>query len=202
MATQRLQREFRTFQKLQQSHIEHGTLHEFGLYIDPEHLARTENLYQWIAELHSFPLSLPIAQDMQGRSTQSVVIELRFHKEYPQVPPFVRVIRPRFLPFASGGGGNVTAGGSICMDLLTNTAWSPVYDVENVLLQIRVAIMSSDPRPARLEQSRALGRHGGGGAASDYGVGEAVDAFKRAAAAHGWEVPRELTEMAYPASRV
>ncbi len=201
MATQRLQREFRSFQKLQRSHMEQGTLHEFGLYVDPEHLSRTENLYQWIAELHSFPLSHPVAQDMQARSMQSVVIELRFHKEYPQVPPFVRVVRPRFLPFASGGGGNVTTGGSICMDLLTNTGWSPANDVESVLLQIRVAILSTDPRPARLEQSRLVGRYGGGGS-SDYGVGEAVEAFKRAAAAHGWVVPRELTEMAYPGSRV
>jgi len=134
----------------------------------------------------------------------SVVLELRFHSTYPMGeslhtyisssttdlttgPPFVRVIRPRFLPFAMGGGGHVTAGGSICMDLLTNSGWSAVASIESVLLQIRMAICSTDPRPARLENvSRS----------HDYGVGEAVEAFRRAAATHGWQVPPELAEVA------
>ena len=32
-------------------------------------------------------------------------------------PPFVRVIRPRFLGFQQGGGGHVTIGGALCMQV-------------------------------------------------------------------------------------
>lgn len=76
------------------------------------------------------------------------------------------------------------------MDLLTNSGWSAVSSIESVLLQIRMAISSTEPRAARLENTR----HSGGN--RDYGVGEAVGAFKRACAAHGWEVPKELSAVA------
>jgi ubiquitin-conjugating enzyme E2 Q len=76
-------------------------------------------MYQWIVELHSFDDGLPLAKDMKKAGIKSVVLEIRFGKDFPMSPPFVRVIRPRFLPFMSGGGGNVTAGGAMCMELLT-----------------------------------------------------------------------------------
>jgi ubiquitin-conjugating enzyme E2 Q len=50
-----------------------------------------------------------------------------------------------------------------------------------------MAISSTDPRPARLESN--AGR-------SDYGVGEAIDAYIRACATHGWRVPDGFREMA------
>ncbi|KXJ96618.1 ubiquitin-conjugating enzyme/RWD-like protein [Microdochium bolleyi] len=112
---------------------------------------------------------------------------MRFGRNYPHSPPFVRVVRPRFLPFMNGGGGHITAGGAMCMELLTNTGWSPVSSLESVLLQVRLAICSMDPKPARLESTSSGSRH-------DYGVGEAFEAYKRAAAAHGWEVPSDFPE--------
>jgi len=104
-------------------------------------------------------------------------------------PPFIRVIRPRFLPFMSGGGGHVTGGGAMCMELLTNSGWSAVSSIESVLLQVRMAIMNEEPKPARLEvQGKQVQR--------DYGVAEAMDAYIRACRAHGWEVPKDFKDFA------
>ena len=167
-ASKTLQRELTASLKIQ------NTLpsHELGWYVNPELIS---NVYQWIVELHSFEQHLPLAEDMKARNLKSVVLEIRFGKDYPISPPFVRVIRPRFRTYMAGGGGHVTAGGALCMELLTNSGWSAVNNIESVLLQVRLAISSTDPRPARLEA----------GAVRDYGVGEAVEAFVRACNHHG-----------------
>jgi ubiquitin-conjugating enzyme E2 Q len=109
-ATKRLMRDFQELVKVQQKE----PLHELGWYIDPEH---AENMYQWIVELHSFDPQLPLAKDMKAKKITSIVLELRFGNQYPMTPPFVRVIRPRFLGFQQGGGGHVTAGGAMCMEV-------------------------------------------------------------------------------------
>lgn len=154
-------------------------VHELGWYVDGNSI---NNLYQWIIELHSFPADLPLANDMKKANMTSIVLEFRFGPTYPINPPFVRVIRPRFLSFMNGGGGHVTAGGAMCMQLLTNDGWSPVNTIESVLLQVRLAIMSTDPKPARLLSQSQLG-YGGG----DYGIWEAIDAYERACKTHGWK---------------
>ncbi|OTB14681.1 hypothetical protein K445DRAFT_125087 [Daldinia sp. EC12] len=158
-------------------------LHELGWYIDFE---KMNNMFQWIVELHSFDASLPLAQDIKEAGISSIVLEILFLREFPMSPPFVRVVRPRFLPFASGGGGHVTAGGAMCMELLTNTGWSPANSLESVLLQVRLAICSTDPRPARLESKNRR--------RMDYGISEAVEAYIRAASVHGWDIPKDLRE--------
>lgn len=167
-ATRSLQRELNNTLQIQETH----PAHELGWYINPN---LVENVYQWIVELHSFDTNLPLAQDLKKRKLVSVVLELRFGKDYPISPPFVRVIRPRFLSFQAGGGGHVTAGGALCMQLLTNSGWSAVSNIESVLLQVRLAISSTDPKPARLDPYNQR----------DYGVGEAIEAFVRACHTHG-----------------
>lgn len=167
-ATRALQRELANTLQIQ----ENVPAHELGWYIDPNHVT---NVYQWIVELHSFEPHLPLASDLKAKGLKSVVLEIRFGKDYPMSPPFVRVVRPRFLGFTFGGGGHVTAGGAMCMELLTNSGWSAVSNIESVLLQVRLAISSTDPHPARLDN-----RH-----AQDYGIGEAVEAFIRACNVHG-----------------
>ncbi|KAF2276715.1 uncharacterized protein EI97DRAFT_319244 [Westerdykella ornata] len=176
--TKRLMKDFDSLLKVQ----EKGPLHELGWYIDPD---KFENMYQWIVELHSFDPDLPLARDMKAKGHKSIVLELRFGHQYPISPPFVRVIRPRFLGFQEGGGGHVTLGGAMCMQLLTNDGWSPVSSIESVLIQVRMAISSTDPRPARLAP----------GDRSDYGIGEAVEAFKRACKIHGWKIPEGFEEL-------
>lgn len=64
------------------------------------------------------------------RGVASVAVEVRFPPSFPHAPPFFRVIRPRFRPFAQvrtpllsgfnltrlqGGGGNVTLGEVACL---------------------------------------------------------------------------------------
>ncbi|ORY55083.1 uncharacterized protein BCR38DRAFT_127127 [Pseudomassariella vexata] len=159
-------------------------IHELGWFIDFEKIT---NMFRWIVELHSFDPKLPLAQDMKKVGVKSIVLEIRFGRDYPLSPPFVRVIRPRFLPFMQGGGGHVTAGGAMCMELLTNSGWSPVSSLEGVLLQVRMAMSSTDPKPARLENSEHANR-------MDYGIGEAFEAFTRAANVHGWKVSDDLRE--------
>jgi ubiquitin-conjugating enzyme E2 Q len=158
-------------------------MHELGWYINEELI---DNVYQWIVELHSFEANLPLAKDMKQAGMTSIVLEIRFGKDFPFSPPFVRIIRPRFLPFMAGGGGHVTAGGAICMELLTNSGWSSVSSLESVLLQVRLAISSTEPRPARLDPTASR--------KVDYGTGEAIDAYLRACAQHGWQVPPGFRE--------
>jgi ubiquitin-conjugating enzyme E2 Q len=182
-ATKRLMKDFKDLIAVQNT----TPPHELGWHIDED---KVDNIYQWIVEMHSFDPTLPLAQDMKKRDVKSIVLELRFGKDYPMIPPFVRVIRPRFLGFQQGGGGHVTAGGAMCMQLLTNDGWSAVSSIESVLLQVRMAMASLEPKPARLEN----------GGRADYGVGEAVEAYIRACAVHGWTVPTGFREMAYGGS--
>ena len=161
---------------------------DLGWFIDVE---KIENAYQWIVELHSFHTfeikgkKLPLADDMKKKGFKSVVLEMRFNKDFPYTPPYVRVIRPRFLSFNQGGGGHIVLGGAMCMELLTNSGWSSVSSIESVLMQIRMAI-ASEPF-ARLDMSNA----------GDYGTGEAGDGYIRACQTHGWQVPPGFKEMAY-----
>lgn len=182
-AIKALSRELKSLQVLQTR----TPLHELGWYIDFD---RIENLFQWIVELHSFELSTPLARDMKKADVKSLVFEIRFPKSFPFDPPFVRAIRPRFLGFQQGGGGHMTVGGAMCMELLTSTGWSPVSSMESVLMQIRMALLSEDPRPARLAPVVKGQRH------QDYAVGEAIEAYRRAAGAHDWKIPEDFFETA------
>lgn len=96
-STKRLTSDIKQLQKTYTS----TPLHELGWYMDFENI---ENMFQWIVELHSFDPELPLAKDMKQAGVSSVVLEVRFGRDYPFSPPFVRVIRPRFLPFLNGGG--------------------------------------------------------------------------------------------------
>jgi len=105
-------------------------------------------------ELSDFPSKSLLAKDLFAYSSSTgnkpvVAMEMKFPKDYPMSPPFVRILRPRFkfltgmgecLPvwvivFCSHGdrwscAGHVTIGGSICMQLLTRSGWSPTNDIE------------------------------------------------------------------------
>ena len=159
--------------------------HELGWYVHGEQM---ENVYQWIVEMHSFEATLPLAKDMKQAGLTSIVLELRFTNQFPFSPPFVRVVRPRFTPFLAGGGGHVTAGGALCMELLTNNGWLLSTSIENVLLQVRMAMSSMDPRPARLQPSTGYG-------GQEYGIGEAIDAYKRACVQHGWTPAKDFDSL-------
>ncbi|RVD89941.1 uncharacterized protein DFL_000927 [Arthrobotrys flagrans] len=178
LATKRINQELRALVKIQESH----DLEELGWYINRDVI---DNVYQWIVEFHSFDPTLQLAKDMIKHKVNSIVMEVRFGKDFPMTPPFFRIIRPRFLPFQRGGGGHVTAGGALCMELLTNSGWSAVSSLESVFLQIRLALCSTEPHPARLEA----------GGNSSYSSHEAKDAFIRACRTHGWQVPPDFNSI-------
>ncbi|KAG1868338.1 hypothetical protein DFJ58DRAFT_858928 [Suillus subalutaceus] len=180
-ATMALQKEFRAMMKEQGGAESLATL---GWYMPPEF---NENLFQWVVEMHSFDPDLPIAKDLKSKGVNSLVFEIRFPSTFPHSPPFFRLVMPRFLPFMQGGGGHITVGGSICMDLLTSAGWLPSYNIASVLLQIKLAISSTDPKPARLDQNWE----------QPYHPQEALSGYTRAAAIHGWKVanPREMERL-------
>ncbi|KAJ3560739.1 hypothetical protein NPX13_g9201 [Xylaria arbuscula] len=182
----------RELQKLEKTQSE-TPLHDLGWYID---FGKIENMFQWIIELHSFDPSLPLAGDMKAAGITSIVLEIRFFDQFPVTPPFIRVVQPRFLAFAAGGGGHVTAGGFIskdmfwesgCMELLTTTGWSPANSMESVLLQVRLAMCGKDPKPARLDRSVC--------GTNQYSIGEAVSAAERAFRSHNWELPADFKSL-------
>ncbi|KAF2675350.1 hypothetical protein BT63DRAFT_365871 [Microthyrium microscopicum] len=171
------------FQDLQKSQAK-SSLATLGWYMDGSQLEKFENMFQWIVELHTFDPVLPLAKDMKAKGVTSVVLELRFNDNFPFAPPFIRVIRPRLLAFQQGGGGHVTAGGSLCMELLTNVGWLPSMSIESVLISIKHAMSDLDPHPARLDANYK----------NDYAIGEAVEGYIRACVAHGWKVPDGFRE--------
>ncbi|WPH00224.1 Hypothetical protein R9X50_00304700 [Acrodontium crateriforme] len=178
--TKRLMKELKELRKVQDS----TPLGDLGWYLDTD---KIENPYQWIVELHSFHLldkNLPLVQDMKKKNIKSIILEVRFNKDFPYTPPYIRVVRPRFVGFNQGGGGHIVLGGAMCMELLTNSGWSSVSSMESVLMQVRLAI-TSDP-PAKIDMYTK----------SDYGVAEAAEGYERACRTHGWAVPPGFREMA------
>ena len=136
-----------------------------------------ENLYHWEVKLFGFDKGTDLYKDMEvykkKTGQDNIVLELRFSKDYPFQPPFVRVIRPRFA-FRTG---HVTLGGSICMELLTNSGWNSTNDIESILIQIRAEMTGGG---ARLDAGMNNNY--------EYSESEAWEAFYRAASTHGWDV--------------
>ncbi|KAI0086019.1 hypothetical protein BDY19DRAFT_962578 [Irpex rosettiformis] len=180
IATTSLQRELVRMMKEQD---DAKSLKDLGWYMSPDFVG--DNLFHWIAEVHSFDPALPIARDMRARNVNSIVFEILFPPTYPHSPPFFRILKPRFLPFIHGGGGHVTGGGSMCMDLLTADGWLPSYSISAILLQIKLAISNLDPRPARLAANWDR----------PYTMQEAIAGYKRAAQAHGWRIPQGIDRL-------
>ncbi|KAI5209859.1 hypothetical protein E4T39_00594 [Aureobasidium subglaciale] len=194
VATKRLSQDLQTLLNVQKS----KPLEELGWYFDS---SKVDNMYQWIVELHSFEMFnegsrvLPLVTDMKKHNVKSIVLELRFPGSYPNNPPFIRVIRPRFLPLLNGGGGNITAGGAICHQILVSDGWLPAYSIESILVQIRLAMAQFDPtdpavKPARLQISGTYTD----GDRNSYGSKEAIMAYERAARVHGWTIPTDFAQ--------
>ncbi|CAH1757245.1 8756_t:CDS:10 [Entrophospora sp. SA101] len=179
-ATQRICRELKSI--IQRQNGDSNDSNDYlGFFINVDLI---QSVYQWVVQLKDFDRNLPLAQDMVRNKINTIDLEVRFAPDYPFVPPYIRVIRPRLLRFADGGGGHVTAGGSICMDLLTlgnqhESGWSSVYTMEAVLLQVKMALSSLEPRPARLDRQWY----------TEYSPAEAIESYIRVANQHNWSVP-------------
>ncbi|XP_077983231.1 ubiquitin-conjugating enzyme E2 Q1-like [Glandiceps talaboti] len=144
---------------------------KFGVEGNP----RGDNLFIWDVQLTDFDPKSRLGKDLQIYSTKYkrpgvISLEMKFPKDYPMAPPFVRVIRPRFRFLT----GHITVGGSICMQLLTKSGWRPSNDIESILIQIRSEIMSDNN--AQLDHD----------ADKCYDEASAKQAFERMVARYGW----------------
>lgn len=145
-------------------------------------LADESDFFRWeirlrpsIFEDSTLKPDLEKAAVMQQVPEVAVRLEVRFPDDFPFQPPFVRVVGPRFAFHT----GHITVGGSICMELLTASGWSPAYTMEAVIVQIIAEMCEGG---ARLDPAY-IGRCGTSG---EYSMQEAKDAFTRVAAQHGW----------------
>jgi len=133
------------------------------------------SLMNWEVRLFGFDPKDPVFNDMKqySKSSGKDYIEMRvsFPPDYPNAPPFVRVVQPRFQFHT----GRVTIGGSLCTDVLTMAGWKAVYDIESLLTNIISEILASKPR-IDLANTRP------------YSLEEAKSAYQRVAADHGWKV--------------
>lgn len=144
---------------------------EFGITGKPQ----GDNLFVWEVELSDFPKESMLAKDLKAYADKMkrkpvVELEMKFPKDYPMNPPFVRILRPRFKFLT----GHVTIGGSICMQMLTRSGWTPSNDIESILVQIRSEIIS-DPS-TRLDSCPER----------EYSESEAKVAFERMVHKYGW----------------
>jgi ubiquitin-conjugating enzyme E2 Q len=110
------------------------------------------------------------------KKPEALVLEVRFPSSYPRDPPFVRVVRPRFAAYT----GHVTAGGSICTELLTSSGWRCDMTVSSMLRTVCEGFRDGD---GRIQFEGSL--YG-----NDYELVEAEVAFDRALLTHGWRAPR------------
>ena len=101
-----------------------------------------------------------------------VTLEFRFPLSYPSLPPFVRIITPRFAFHT----GHITVGGSVCAEFLTTTGWKPSEMNMNYILRSLCGLLYAGQ--AKLEHSFKQ---------SEYSLSEAQEAFQRVASQHGWK---------------
>jgi len=102
-----------------------------------------------------------------------IVLELRFPYTFPNDPPMVRVVRPRF----EYRTGHVTTGGSLCAQFLAASGWTAQMPMESLLLSVRNLFIDGNAQVANQMPPR------------DYEYKEARIAFERAVETHGWGAP-------------
>jgi len=135
-----------------------------------------DSIYTWEIKIDvlKYELSKELKEDFIRRQKENkdalLVYEIIFNENYPFHPPFIRVVRPRFMYQT----GHVTVGGSICMESLTPTGWSSARSIESFMVEILSLLNGGG---GRLDQK--MGNQ-------DYSINEAKEAFNRVAKQHGW----------------
>lgn len=136
-------------------------------------------LYNWNIKLYRVDPDSPLMQDIKklkvSENMDHILLHIVFDDKFPYTPPFVRVVKPVI------SGGYVTAGGAICMELLTPQGWSSAYTVEAVILQIQATLVKGK---ARIMFSHVKGE--------SYTLAKAQHAYKSLVKIHeksGWFTP-------------
>jgi len=100
-----------------------------------------------------------------------VLLEVLFPPNFPDDPPFLRVVYPRFHQYT----GHITSGGSICIKDLTRSGWDPTFQLSSFFIMIRNLLLEGG---ALVDMDSA---------GVEYSEEEARAAFQRVAEAHGWK---------------
>ena len=137
------------------------------------------DVYRWACAMRP-PVGSPLHDELVafgqkhpnalGDGEPAIQMELLFTGGFPNEPPFIRVVSPRFARHS----GHITLGGSICTELLTSSGWSPAYTLEAVLVDIRATIVTGG---GRLDEHRAH---------VPYDLREARESFNFVARQHKW----------------
>ena len=72
-------------------------------------LSKLDNLYIWYFTLSSFDPEIQLSKDMKKYKVKGVELQVLFGPQHPTTPPFVRIIKPRFMQWINGGGGHISA---------------------------------------------------------------------------------------------
>lgn len=133
-------------------------------------LAEEDNFDVWKIFITNFENNPKIKQDLERIGIREIEMEIIFPERYPIEPPFIRIVSPRFVYRT----GHITSGGSICMEVLTNSSWSPMYSLESLIVDIKCQIVEGN---GQIDMENW--RH-------KYTLREAQDSFYRVAQSYGW----------------
>jgi ubiquitin-protein ligase len=105
-----------------------------------------ENLFSWIVSLSQFT-NPTLHEDLKTFAsvfnTKPVIqLSLKFPSDFPASPPLFAVMSPRFEYMTR----NITFGGTICMNELTNNGWRPTIELLPLILQVKQNIEESNIR--------------------------------------------------------
>lgn len=143
---------------------------ELGFSTEP----KNNDIFNWEVRLFGFDEKSEMAKDIQKykKITNKDYVEMMvsFPPDYPNIPPFVRVVQPRFQMHT----GRVTIGGSLCTDILTMESWNPMYDIQSLMINIFSEIQNGNPR---IDFSNK----------TPYSLEEAKMAYMRVAGDHKWQ---------------
>lgn len=119
-----------------------------------------------------------------------IKFEMLFPYNFPESPPFVRIVYPRFKQYT----GHITVGGSICTRILTNgsstESWNPNMKISTLLLTLQTILIHAQddtgkPAQAKVQNYAEFPHYNPG---YEYSAEEAREAFKRAARQHNWSI--------------
>lgn len=164
-----LKRLMREYQQLQ-SHEQRGGCRKLHAF-EAEPIDESD-LYTWDLRLYDFAADDPISSDMASRGIDHLTLRARFPADYPNSPPFVYMLRPRLKE----GSGYVLSGGGICMELLTQSGWSPATSIEALVQSVRAMLMAGQARLR--ETARSAKEH-------EYSYDEAQRDFQHILKVHG-----------------
>uniref|UniRef100_A0A7S1VM08 UBC core domain-containing protein n=1 Tax=Grammatophora oceanica TaxID=210454 RepID=A0A7S1VM08_9STRA len=111
---------------------------ESGFSIAP---TREDSMDNWTIKLFQFDQDSMLAKDLELLGLDHVELEMRFPKDYPFEPPFVRVVQPKFKRQTG-----FVMNGALCMELLTKDGWNPINDIESVIVSIRSLLVVGEGR--------------------------------------------------------